>query len=710
MEVSLRKAGYAVTTARSGSEALTKASASPPDLIVSDTAMPGVDGFELCSQLKSDMRLREIPFLFLTRDGAVESKVRGLQLGAEDYLIRPIYTRELITRVSMILGRRAQEAIKRPEARRRFFGDLANMGVVDLIQAMEVGRKNGTLRIEGNGLEGSMWFIDGHLVDANAGALQGEEAVYRMLAWERGAFEVDFRSPERLPAISQPTQAVLMEGMRRIDEWARITEQLPPLDSVMQVDYGELAARLGDLPDEVNALLRLFDGRRTVLQVIDASGKPDVEAVMGISRLYFEGILYRSPDRTDEADADTEVVSSMDGASASVPPPAPSLADELLRSVSEEPPAQPPETASPAEDDLSRPPPPPPEAFETASDPAEASPMETGPSLWDLTASVREKVSERDAKSASTVSLEMALLNEDDDDFPEFEEPVPTGDRDGTEDGFFADGVNLGQMEAESSFEFGETSPTTSTAQKLVFGMLVTIVVIGLGYLILKDEVTPINAPREALHATWHEQKLKARGPVAASAALDAGWRIPSEPDGGIEPEAPGIAAAFPGGETQPGAEGPGSDEPADGEGTTGTDELLMEAPEISPEADKKARALTAQGLELYKKGNFESAVAKFEKALSIAPGAKSALVAYTKGLLELEGRLPDALEAAEKSARLDAKNSEVYLLLGNARQDLGLDTESIVAYEQYLELDPKGVYASEVRQVVKGLRANAGR
>ena len=69
-----------------------------------------------------------------------------------------------------------------------------------------------------------------------------------------------------------------------------------------------------------------------------------------------------------------------------------------------------------------------------------------------------------------------------------------------------------------------------------------------------------------------------------------------------------------------------------------------------------------------------------------------------------------DALEAAEKSARLDAKNSAVYLLLGNARQDLGLDTESIVAYEQYLKLDPKGIYASEVRQVVKGLRANTGR
>ena len=79
MEVSLRKAGYSVTTARNGAEALTKIGGSLPDLVISDTAMPDLDGFELCTRLKGDMQLRDIPFLFLTRDSAVESKVRGLQ-------------------------------------------------------------------------------------------------------------------------------------------------------------------------------------------------------------------------------------------------------------------------------------------------------------------------------------------------------------------------------------------------------------------------------------------------------------------------------------------------------------------------------------------------------------------------------------------------------------------------------------------------------
>ena len=140
VEVSLRKSGFVVTTARNGAEALAKMSASVPDLVITETAMPVVDGFELCKRMREDAQLRRIPLVFLTRDVSVESKVRGLELGAEDYLIRPIYTKELITRVQMMLRKHEQDVVKRGESRQRFFGDLENMGVVDLLQAMEIPR------------------------------------------------------------------------------------------------------------------------------------------------------------------------------------------------------------------------------------------------------------------------------------------------------------------------------------------------------------------------------------------------------------------------------------------------------------------------------------------------------------------------------------------------------------------------------------------
>ena len=90
MEVSLRKAGYTVVTARDGGEALTKLESARPDLIISDTDMPNQSGYELCQQVRKG-RHASVGFIFLTKDGEVSSKVKGLELGADDFLVRPIY-------------------------------------------------------------------------------------------------------------------------------------------------------------------------------------------------------------------------------------------------------------------------------------------------------------------------------------------------------------------------------------------------------------------------------------------------------------------------------------------------------------------------------------------------------------------------------------------------------------------------------------------
>jgi hypothetical protein len=87
------------------------------------------------------------------------------------------------------------------------------------------------------------------------------------------------------------SQALLMEGMRRLDEWSRAFEQLPPLTHRFEIDTIELAARLGDVPDDNNRILRLVDGKRTLLEVIDASDSGDLECLQAISRLYFEELL-----------------------------------------------------------------------------------------------------------------------------------------------------------------------------------------------------------------------------------------------------------------------------------------------------------------------------------------------------------------------------------------------------------------------------------
>ena len=292
MEVSLRKAGFSVTTAVHGRDALERCEAAPPDLILSDTKMPEMDGFELCRRLKHDERFRGIPFIFLTGQKSVEYKVKGLELGVEDYLTKPIYIKEIVTRVKILLEKREKERLEKKDLRASFSGNLSDMGVVDLVQTLEMGKKSGALHITGpTGQTAVVYFRDGRVLDCELGRLAGENAFYRLLNWQEGEFAIEFRPIEREERIPFSTQGLLMEGMRRIDEWGRIVEQLPALDHVFELDYGLLADRLAEIPDDVNTLLRLFDGRRSLGRIIEEADYDDLAAAGVISKLFFERII-----------------------------------------------------------------------------------------------------------------------------------------------------------------------------------------------------------------------------------------------------------------------------------------------------------------------------------------------------------------------------------------------------------------------------------
>ncbi|HEX8114874.1 MAG TPA: DUF4388 domain-containing protein, partial [Kofleriaceae bacterium] len=293
LEVSLRKAGFMVTAATSVQDALDKLELHAPDLIISETAFPDGDGFELRRRVRATPEWSEIPFIFLTAEAAIENKIRGLELGVDDYLTKPIYIKEIVTRINILLQKRQRVRFEeRRDGRTRFAGRVQDMPVVDVIQTIEISRKSGVIQFVGErGRQAAIYFRDGRVIDAEAGSLQGEDAVYRLLTWSEGEFEVVFRTVRRREVITMSSQALLMEGMRRLDEWSRLFEQLPPLTHRFEVDTIELAARLGDVPDDNNRILRLVDGKRTLLEVIDASDIGDLECMQAISRLYFEELL-----------------------------------------------------------------------------------------------------------------------------------------------------------------------------------------------------------------------------------------------------------------------------------------------------------------------------------------------------------------------------------------------------------------------------------
>ena len=710
MEVSLRNAGYAVTTAANGAEALAKVAAARPGLIVADTEMPVLDGYELCRRLKADDQFKEIPFLFLTEEDSVEAKVKGLELGADDYLAKPIYIKEVITRVRMVLQKRERESLERKD-KRRFFGSLEDMGVVDLLQTIEMGRKAGTIRFERGNQRATLWFEDGRVIDAKAGRLSGEEAVFRLLTWEEGTFEIDFRAPDVPTRIQASTQGLLMEGMRRVDEWGRMCEQLPALDTVFQVDNAELAERLAELPDEVNALLRLFDGHRTALQAIDDAALPDLDALSAISRLYFEGIIYQSTDRTPEP----------------VEEVAPRRAEPLEDWLSE--------AAKVNDARTSRPP-----AAAPALPPRDA--IEGRPSLApkptplgqavdtgvernlvdDLLASAADIPNLDVADETGAFAIDDAVGGADAMLF----EPGGPGD---FEDDLVVDELGLAEpgsslagaalpMADDSDGRVGdhaheqdffdrprEEEPLlpddllvdeereTPTAAYIAMGIIGAIALLMIGYFALRDTVELRDVPRNALNSSWHRDQLKKRDPLGTLDPIDAGWAIPNEPDGGL-PSTP---------ETGDGGLGGEAGE-ADG-GAVGSPEPPKPSPVPEDPAQAKSfKQLMAEGTRLHRQGKYSDAARRFESAVALSPPNQDAWLALSKSELET-GALAKAKRAAMRVLQLNAKSAPAHLIVGTVAQEQGQKERAIEHYDKYLKLAPKGRYAPDVRKVLEGIR-----
>lgn len=295
LEVSLRNAGYNVAGCPSVGKAFEILHANKPDLILSDTTFSDMDGFQFVEQLRQNQDWANIPFMFLSSDGSIESKIRGLELGVQDYLTKPIYIREVVARVGIELARQARAglALKSTDARTRFSGSLSEMSVVDLLQTIDVSRKSGVLTlVSADGQEGMISFDSGAVINSSVEDLRGEDAIYRQLLWRDGKFDLEFRRvslSER--TVHRTTQALLMEGMRRLDEWSRLSELLPSFDAVLEVDAQMLRERLRDMPDERNDMVRLIDGHRTVGEVVRAHGGDHVEALRKVVDLYFEGMV-----------------------------------------------------------------------------------------------------------------------------------------------------------------------------------------------------------------------------------------------------------------------------------------------------------------------------------------------------------------------------------------------------------------------------------
>ena len=213
-----------VHTAADGADALLKAVDDPPDLLISDYQMPGMDGRQLVEKLKSRPATASTSVILLASKSEIADKL-SMQEPVDDVLEKPFFIKEATTRIKRVIDKIALEKMaKETPGGSVFRGSRAQMGVIDLVQSLEMGRKSCSLIITHDSERCEMFFAEGQIKHAVYGSLRGDATVYKVLSWTAGNFQIDFEGRSSEQSITLSTQGLLMEGLRLLDEANRGAE------------------------------------------------------------------------------------------------------------------------------------------------------------------------------------------------------------------------------------------------------------------------------------------------------------------------------------------------------------------------------------------------------------------------------------------------------------------------------------------------------
>jgi DNA-binding response OmpR family regulator len=212
-----------VATATDGADALLKAIDDPPDLLISDYRMPGMDGRQLVEKLKGRSGTSGMAIVLLAAKTDIVEKFSQSE-AADDFVEKPFFLREATHRIKRLIDKIALEKMAKSASASSdgvLRGSLSQMNVIDLVQSLEMGRKSCLLTLTNDNDKCEMYFREGQVVHAVYGSLLGDQAVFKVLRWTGGNFQLDFEGKTTEESTKLNTQGLLMEGLRLLDESRR---------------------------------------------------------------------------------------------------------------------------------------------------------------------------------------------------------------------------------------------------------------------------------------------------------------------------------------------------------------------------------------------------------------------------------------------------------------------------------------------------------
>lgn len=285
----LTKRGYEVVSAENGADGLKTAIEIQPAIILSDINMPQMDGWEFCWRVRKHQDTRYIPFIFLTDRDEISDRVRGLEIGAEDYITKPFQIQDLVDRVETVLARR-RTAEKMPDLETSLMGQLTQFNLPDLLQNINMLSKSGALEIRRDRVA-KIFVQKGEVINSTLGeSVFGRKAFYRVLTWKDGYFEFKEFLPKVEKVFQENTIKLILNGLRQADEISKVRDRAPGPKDRLVINFDDNFFRF-PFNEEAKRFLDLVQEHQIFQDILDASPLEDLKVYKAVDLLLGHSIL-----------------------------------------------------------------------------------------------------------------------------------------------------------------------------------------------------------------------------------------------------------------------------------------------------------------------------------------------------------------------------------------------------------------------------------
>lgn len=290
LSIKLKRAGFEAFAAGNSSDALKIIPEFRPDIIVSEMILPQMSGIDFMKRVKMNPETMHVPFVFLSSSRDVENKILALDMGAAAVLAKPLFINDLLEKLKEILGEyelknSSVSEEKTPE------GDISDISVLNILSILLENKSSGEVEFSASSEKRGVIFCDcGNVVRAETNDgdnKDGMEELYKILSWSDGTFSVNYGEVSVERNIFIPQKKIIEKSVEWFREYSSVLRSLPPVDTMLYLDFAKFVENLNKLPDDIDALVRnIGESGAKISDIIESCGADKLRTVNYLKQLF----------------------------------------------------------------------------------------------------------------------------------------------------------------------------------------------------------------------------------------------------------------------------------------------------------------------------------------------------------------------------------------------------------------------------------------